>query len=854
MERWARAKYTPNLPLYQTKNADGTVTYKRVTASPEHVALSREAAREGMVLLKNQGGLLPLRQGARIALFGKGTFDYVKGGGGSGDVTTLFIHNLYDGLKRLQDQDSLSIFDGTVQFYQNYVKEQYEQGKIPGMIREPKLSDELVREAKSASDIAIISISRFSGEAWDRKSEFGEAVPHKYDARDLIEQADEIFERSDFYLSEAEQAMVDQVKEAFDHVVVVLNVGGMVDTCWFKDDDLIQSALLSWQGGMDGGLAAAELLMGHESPSGKLPDTFAQKLEDYPSTEGFHESDVHVDYTEDVYVGYRYFETMPGLREKVNYPFGFGLSYTSFSLTNVTGRVATQAEKNALLDQVTDGAVLGPDPSYVPALSKTGAAADPDNGTGDILLFSVCVTNTGDAAGKEVVQLYYGAPQGLLGKPARQLIAYHKTKLLLPGEREWVTLRVNADDMASFDDLGRIQKSAYVLEQGEYAFYLGTDVSSAPQMDFVYTLENDVVTQRLTSKLTPRELSYRLRSDGTCENLPLLDPLNPDESDLPPKEFMDCEAPAVRPEPGRFAYWMHIHDKPQFIEVAEGKLSMEDFVAALSEEDLAWILGGQPNTGVGITFGFGNLSEFGVPNIMTSDGPAGVRIDPNVGVQTTAFPCATLLASTWNPKLVYEVGRAGAEEAKENNIGVWLTPAINIHRSPLCGRNFEYYSEDPYLTGKQAGAMVQGIQSVHVAVSLKHFALNNKESYRKHSDSRASERAIREIYLRAFEMIVKQAHPWTIMTSYNIINGRRASESKGLLEGILRGEWGFDGMVTTDWWGFGEQYKEIIAGNDIKMGCGYPERLLTALEQGLISRSAMEKAAINLLNLILKID
>lgn len=295
-------------------------------------------------------------------------------------------------------------------------------------------------------------------------------------------------------------------------------------------------------------------------------------------------------------------------------------------------------------------------------------------------------------------------------------------------------------------------------------------------------------------------------------------------------------------------------EQHSFREVAEGTLSMDDFLKLLSCEQLADLLGGQPNTGVANTFGFGNLPEYGVPNIMTADGPAGLRIKPECGVRTTAWPCATMLACTWNPELAERVGEAGGAEVKENNIAVWLTPAVNIHRSPLCGRNFEYYSEDPLLTGKMASAMVRGIQSNHVAASVKHFALNNKETNRKNSDSRASERAIREIYLRAFEIVVREADPWSIMSSYNIINGRRASENRELLEDILRGEWGFDGMVTTDWWTFGEHYKEVKAGNDVKMGCGYTERILEAMEKGAITREELEICARRVLGLLLKVD
>ena len=288
--------------------------------------------------------------------------------------------------------------------------------------------------------------------------------------------------------------------------------------------------------------------------------------------------------------------------------------------------------------------------------------------------------------------------------------------------------------------------------------------------------------------------------------------------------------------------------------VAEGELSLNEFMAQLSDDDLIHLLGGQPNVGVSNTFGLGNLPEYGVPNLTTADGPAGLRLQPEVGVCTTAWPCATLLAATWDPELVEQVGAAGAGEVKENNISVWLTPAVNLHRSPLCGRNFEYYSEDPLLTGKLAGAMVRGIQSQNVAATVKHFACNNKETNRKHSDSRLSQRALRELYLKAFEIVIREDAPWAIMSSYNVVNGQRASESRELLTDILRGEWGYDGMVMTDWWNRGEQYKEILAGSDLKMANGYPERVRAAMDRGLLSRSDLEICARHMLELILKID
>ena len=366
--------------------------------------------------------------------------------------------------------------------------------------------------------------------------------------------------------------------------------------------------------------------------------------------------------------------------------------------------------------------------------------------------------------------------------------------------------------------------------------------------------ENKVVEQ-LSEKLRPSALKKRLLADGSYETLETFE--RPEES--LPQARMACDKndglmPDIRAQKG-FVGWRHRHSGvPLLIDVAEGNLTMDAFIASLTDEELADLLGGQPNTGVANTFGFGNNPYHGIPNAMTADGPAGLRITRECGVCTTAFPCSTMLACSWDPELVFAVGETAAKEVKENNIAIWLTPAINIHRSPLCGRNFEYYSEDPFLTGKLAAAMVRGIQSQHISPSVKHFAFNNKETNRRNSDSRVSERAAREIYLKAFEIIVKEADPWCIMSSYNLVNGVRTSESRELLEDILRGEWGFRGVVTTDWWNYGEQYLEIKAGNDIKMGRGYAEVLLEALQSGAVSREEMEICGKRILELLLKFD
>ena len=639
----------------------------------------------------------------------------------------------------------------------------------------------------------------------------------------MTEKSAELFKDGDFCLSVKEKEMIDTVKASFKNVIVILNVGGMVDTSWFAYDDQIQSALLALQGGIEGGLAAAELLVGNGNPSGKTVDTFAKSLDDYPSTYNFHESRDYVDYTDDIYVGYRYFETIPGAAEKVVYPFGYGLSYTTFDVETVSAGVVNSnctSETNKLYAKVR-------------------------------------VTNTGKFSGKEVVQVYIAKPQGKLGKPAKELAAFEKTRELQPGESQLMILTWEINDMASYDDLGKVKKSAYVLEAGSYDIYVGTSVRDVTKADYSYILNHDVITEQLSAKLVPTSLPKRMLADGSYEALPQSEPVDTDYSaigNIDPS-LTEGVAPGQRAIPYfRFADGMAKNGSHDIMDVVEGRITLDEFVSELSIDDLIHLLGGQPNTGVANTFGIGNMPEYGIPSVMTADGPAGVRIAPEVGICTTAFPCSTLLACTWNPDVLEAVGRAGGEELKENNLALWLTPAICIHRSPLCGRNFEYYSEDPFVTGKLAGAMVRGIQSNNVGATVKHFALNNKETNRKNSDSRVSERAAREIYLKAFEMIVKDENPWAIMSSYNMINGYRASESEDLLTGILRDEWGYEGMVTSDWWTCGEHYKETKAGNDLKMGNGYPDRVKKAYDKGAISRSEMETSVKRILGLILKLD
>ncbi len=802
MKRWIRLDSMSQMPL----GKDG----RRVTASSEHIALSRRATSECAVLLKNTDNALPIK--GTIAPFGKGIVDYVKGGGGSGDVTTLYSRSVLDGLLQKEKEGKVSIFKPLSDYYAEYVRSEYENGGVPGLIDEPVFPFEYAVAASKANATPLIIISRFSGENWDRASEGDPIFSTEEGTLALLKKEAEIFSRGDFYLSEKEEKMVETVLSLFGSAVVVLNVGGVMDVSWIADDNRIKAALHIFQGGMAGGEAAADILVGDTSPSGRLSDTYARTLAAYPSTKGFHDSLEHVYYNEDIFVGYRYFSTIPGAKEKVIYPFGYGLSYTSFSLA------------------VKESSVENRDISLL-----------------------IEVRNTGKAKGKDVVEIYAELPIASLDKPRTVLAAFGKTRELEPCESELLSIRFYLDDIASYDEEGVIEEASWVLEKGRYNILMTDD---AIRYDSVLSveLEDHVIIEKLSHHLLPKESFSVLRSDGTEREVRF------EEKPAPVSIYPRLQTGEEYILPGE-----RVHERlsfedssalkeKSFEKVLEGSLTLDDFVSSLPDDILVDLLGGQPNKGLANTFGFGNQREYGIPSVMTADGPAGLRILPEHDVYSTAWPCATAIASSWDMKLAEAIGKAVGEEVKENGFGLYLAPAVNIHRSPLCGRNFEYYSEDPLLAGQIGAAAVRGIQSNGVGACVKHFALNNKETNRKSSDSIASERAIREIYLRQFEIIIKEASPVAIMSSYNIINGVRASENKELLTDILRGEWGFEGFVTTDWWTLGEQYLEIKAGNDLKMGTGYPERLLDALEKGVITKKEIELSVKHILSAFMRLE
>ena len=739
MIKHARFLYQPVMPLGKNRTF--------VTGCKAHKEIAKQVAAEGTVLLKNDG-TLPLKQGAKVCLFGRGAGAFLFGGGGSGNVYTNEKINLAQGLQAAADRGEIQFFSKLIPFYEaqraREIAEANEMG-IPLKDYEldnprimPVLPDDLYNEAKEFGDTAIFCLSRFSKEhtiKGDRKGGKG-----------------------DFTMFDEEKQLIDQLVQDFDNVVVILNVCGPVATKEYADNPGIGAVLYPMFSGSVAGEVLTDILLGKRYPSGHLQDTLAVSIDDYPSTASMRESLDFVNYTEDIFVGYRYFETFA--QDKVVYPYGFGLGYTTFSVTR----------EDAILEKNT-------------------------------VKLRVKVKNTGNFAGKEVVQVYMTAPPGKLGKAAKVLCAFGKTKELIPGEETIVALHFDIRQFGSFDDLGKVYKSAFLLEQGQYVISVGTNVrETVPYLTF--TLDEDVICKKCHSYMSPKKLTERLTADGTMEKLPAAEP--------------------VKHKPVGYKLKADALENPISLVSALENDKLDSFIASMTDEDKTELLYGHPIVNAADTNGIGMFPREKffvqkVPVIPTADGPAGLRLWPGAGLNPTWFPCANVISQTWNPALARKVGTAAAREVKENNIGIWLAPAMNIHRSPLCGRNFEYYSEDPLIAGLFAAEMVKGIQSQKIAATIKHFCANNKEINRKQSDSRVSERALREIYLRGFEIVVKNAKPWALMTSYNLINGVQASANWESINGILRGEWKYQGLVMTDWWAFSHLEDEIHAGSDVKM-------------------------------------
>lgn len=710
----------------------------------------RRAAAEGAVLLKNEREMLPLRKGERVALFGRIQKDYYRSGTGSGGaVNVAYTTNLLDSLRACEE---LTVDEELAQLYENWIASHpFDDGggewaAEPWSQEEMPVDEETVRRAAERADKALVVFGRTAGEAKDY-----EDVPGGY------------------RLSEEELALLDAVTGAFPRTAVILNVSCIIDMS-FLDRTYVNppaAVLYVWHGGQEGGRAAADVITGQVSPCGKLADTIARNLADYPSSAN-HGSRTENIYQEDIYVGYRYFETFaPG---KVRYPFGFGLSYTDFELTPFPVRVE-----------------------------------------GEQLWVRVRVKNTGEVyAGREVVQVYFGAPQGKLGRPVRELAGFAKTRLLAPGEEEEVTVRFPVSDMAAYDDGGYTgNKSCYVLESGCYRLWAGVNCRDLMSLSVTmpdgeitdgYRVEELRVTQRLEEACAPARSFVRLKpgsrkEDGTYtmegEQVPTATVCLADR-------IADRMPPTLTYTGGR---GIRLKD------VQDGDSTMEAFVSQLSKEELAAIVRGEgmcsPRVTPGVASCFGGVTdalqkEYGIPVAAASDGPSGIRMD--VGELATQVPIGTLLACTFDPELVEELYVLEGKELLRNEIDTLLGPGLNIHRNPLNGRNFEYFSEDPLLAGKMAAANVRGILRGGSHATIKHFACNSQELERNKVNALVSERALRQIYLKGFETAVKEGGCDSVMTSYNPVNGHWNASNYDLNTTILRGEWGFDGIVMTDWW------------------------------------------------------
>ena len=697
----------------------------------KYAALARQTAAEGCVLLENEEQVLPLREGERVAVFGRMAFHYYKSGLGSGGlVNTRYVVGILDALKECEtvhlDEKLMGIYEDWIQ--ENPYDEGQGWGRVPWCQKEMEVTEEMLDCARD-NDVSLIIIGRTAGEDQDNKAEAGS-----------------------YCLTEAEEDMIRRVCEVSRRTVVLLNVGNVIDMSWVKKYHP-QAVLYVWQGGQEGGSGVADVLTGKVCACGKLTDTIAERIEDYPSTENFGDPFKNY-YKEDIYVGYRYFETFA--RYKVLYPFGYGLSYTDFE---------TKAE-----------------------IMKN---------TEDELSVAATVTNTGDVKGKEVVQVYVKVPQGKLGNPARKLIGFAKTGELNPGEKEEVVIVVPKYDMASYDDSGVTgHKSCYVLEEGTYEIFVGSDVRSAKA---VGTYEEEFrVLEQLQEAYAPVEKFRRVKAvlmpDSTYQAVTEEVPVRTVDPQKRRKEKM----PETLEYTGDKGY--------KLVDVLDKKVSLEEFVAQIGEKDLIAMFRGEgmcsPKVTAGTAAAFGgitdSLKELGVPVGCCADGPSGIRMD--CGTKAFSLPNGTLLGCTFNTELVGNLYEMTGRELRLNKIDSLLGPGMNIHRNPLNGRNFEYVSEDPLLTGRICAAQVKAMARSGIGSTIKHFCGNNQEVGRSTSDSVMSERCLREIYLKGFEIAVKEGGARSVMTTYGSVNGLWTAGSYDLCTTILRNEWGFDGIVMTDWW------------------------------------------------------
>ena len=784
-----------------------------------------EAIAEGVVLLENKNGALPLDASKALAVFGRIQLDYYKSGTGSGGMVNVsHVVNIPEGLTLRGAKLDQEVYET----YQAWTKEHpFDKGASwggePWCQAEMPLSEEFVAKAAGRCETALCVIGRTAGEEMDNS-----------------------YKEGSYLLTAGEKDMLRIVRKHFGKVVVLLNVASVIDMS-FVDEFEPDAVLYGWQGGMMGGLGTADVLLGNASPSGRLTDSIAYAIEDYPSHANFGDPDRDY-YCEDIYVGYRYFETFA--KDRVRYPFGYGLSYTQFVMEDAA------LDAKAFLDDALKAE--GGDGKAFPALSV-----------------SVMVKNIGAVASKEVAAVYAKAPQGSLGKPSRVLCGFAKTKALQPGESERVQIEIRPESLASYDDKGVTgHPYAYLLEAGAYEFYVGENVREAKAFGAM-SLDETVVLFQTESALAPvLPFERMVNQDGKLcfEPAPIAEVEElAGESGIPAGLYRKGDAERRKKAmPKEIKQTGDLGIK--LSDVALGKHSLEEFIGQLSDEDLSCIIRGEgmgsPKVTAGTAAAFGGvsagLSAFGIPCGCCDDGPSGMRLD--CGTKAFSLPGGTMLACTWNRELLTELFTFTGYEMSANRVECLLGPGMNIHRHPLNGRNFEYFSEDPFLTGEIAAAQLLGLHAAGVTGTIKHFCGNNQETRRHFLDSVISERALREIYLKGFEIAVKQGGAYTIMTTYGSVNGLWTAGSFDLTTTILRGEWGFEGFAMTDWWaninrrGQAPDKRDFaamaMAQNDVYMVCAdgekHDDNTLESLAKGELQRAELQRNAANVLKVVLR--
>ncbi len=766
-------------------------TVVQAKADPNGKAVVRALGDEGIVLIKNENNALPLEKGTSVALLGEGQYlrlytaeDFKTDEDtlkllNSTTITTLGVQHGYvpwgAGSSRALGEggvnakiDPLDAFkeahaNGEIKLYEKISK-----GYIDALVNSnsvatykeyvPEESD--YKKASENADVAICFIRRWDGECVDLKPK-------------------------DWNLTETEISMLKNAEKYFKKVVVVLNTPAPIDTSWAKGEIEginVDAVLFAGYGGMQGGLPICDIILGRKNPSGKLVTTYGKTLEDYPTTDTFVNDKYYQKYTEDIFLGYRYFETFD---VDVNYEFGFGLSYTTFDI--------------AFSDFKCEDTKVS---------------------------INATVKNTGKVAGKEVIQLYLSAPQGKLGKAKKVLCAFEKTKLLYPDEAQTISITFDLKEFASFDDMGKTgNKAAYVLEAGEYIIYGGNSVKNVSELGKT-TVSDLIVVEQLTNQ-TQTNLDKRLLADGTYEEFEKPEKIKKDNL-----EYTNTDGE------GKSGYLLFY--------VGVGKITMDEFVNNMTNAELATFFISHNGARVGADEAV--INKYGLTELRPIDGPSGL------GSAGTSFPCETIIASTWNKELVEAFGLVIGKEAFDSDIDIWLAPGMNLHRNPIAGRNSEYYSEDPYISGIMGMVTSKAAQSMGISVCIKHFVCNEKETNKLACDSRVSERALREIYLKPFEMTVKGASVNGVMSSYNLVNGTPASANWGILTGILREEWGFEGYVSGDWNNTKDHVDEINAGNTVREPASYCDInvVLKAIDKGQISRETLVEGAKDVLYVMMR--